>query len=76
MADKLIAKMEKNSQEEIRFSLQEYRGTDLIDIRVYYGSGSDDMIPTKKGISIPLELFEEFMKQLGKVKEIVIAASK
>lgn len=49
MADKLITKMEKNSQEEIRFSLQEYRGTDLLDIRVYYDAGGV-IKPTKKGI--------------------------
>jgi hypothetical protein len=71
VADRIITKMEKNSQEEIRFSLQEYRGTDLIDIRVYYDGGGRDFIPTKKGISIPLELFEEFMRQLGKVKKVV-----
>ena len=48
MDDRLIAKMEKNSQEEIRFSLQEYRGTPLVDIRVYYDGGSAEKIPTKK----------------------------
>ena len=74
MDDRLITKMEKNSQEEIRFSMQEYRGTDLVDIRVYYDGGGRDFIPTKKGISIPLELFGEFMKQLGKVKKVVNAA--
>jgi hypothetical protein len=42
MTDRLITTMEKNSQEEILFSLQEYRGTHLIDIRVYYDSGSGE----------------------------------
>jgi hypothetical protein len=73
MADRLITKMEKNSQEEIRFSLQDYRGTALVDIRVYYDGGSGEKIPTKKGISIPLELFDEFMKRLGQVKKAVDA---
>jgi hypothetical protein len=71
MDDKLITKMEKNSQEEIRFSLQEYRGTDLIDIRVYYDGGGGERIATRKGISIPLDLFDEFMKRLAKVKKVV-----
>ena len=60
MSDKLLTKMEKNSQEEIRFSLQEYRGTDLIDIRVYFDSGGKKT-PTKKGISVPIERFDEFV---------------
>jgi len=71
MADKLITKMEKNSQEEIHFSLQEYRGTDLIDIRVYYGAGSSKRTPTKKGISIPLNRLGEFMANLAKVKKAI-----
>ncbi len=70
MSDKLITKMEKNSQEEIRFSLQEYRGTDLIDIRVYYDAG-DVIKPTKKGISIPLDRLDEFLAKLRKVKKVI-----
>lgn len=71
MTDRIITTMEKNSQEEIRFSLQVYRGTDLIDIRVYYKRGDGKRIPTKKGISISLELFEEFLECLELVKETV-----
>jgi hypothetical protein len=71
MADEVITKMEKNSQEEIRFSLQEYRGTDLVDIRVYYDGGSSAKIPTKKGISIPIERFEELMECLRKAKKTI-----
>ena len=71
MADSLITKMEKNSQEEIRFTLQEYRGTDLIDIRVYFDPGSGKRKPTKKGISVPVERFDEFMQCLKNVKKTV-----
>ena len=70
MTDKLITKMEKNSQEEIHFSLQEYRGTDLLDIRVYFDD-SGKKKPTKKGISIPLDRLEEFMTNLAKVKKAI-----
>ena len=69
MSDKLITRMEKNSQEEIRFSLQEYRGTELIDIRVYFDPGSGKMTPTKKGISIPLERFDEFVDCIENVRK-------
>lgn len=71
MTDKLITTMEKNSQEEIRFSLQEYRGTDLIDIRVYFESAGSQMKPTRKGISVPVERFDEFMECLKNVKKTV-----
>ena len=71
MTDRLITTMEKNSQEEIRFSLQEYRGTDLIDIRVYFDPGSGKRKPTRKGISIPVDRFDEFMECLKNVKKTV-----
>ncbi len=71
MADNFITRMDKNSQEEIRFSLQEYRGTDLIDIRVYYDPGSGERKPTRKGISIPVDRFDEFMECLKSVKKTV-----
>ena len=71
MADRLITKMEKNTQEEIRFSLQEYRGTDLIDIRVYFESAGGQMKPTKKGISVPVDRFDEFMECLKNVKKTI-----
>ena len=73
MTDRLITTMEKNSQEEIRFSLQEYRGTDLIDIRVYFDADSGKRRPTKKGISIPVDRFDEFMECLENVKKTVSA---
>jgi hypothetical protein len=71
MADGLISKMEKNSMEEYRFSLQVYRECELLDIRVYYDSGSGKMIPTKKGISVPLDRLDAFLKCLEKVTKKV-----
>jgi hypothetical protein len=71
MPDKLIARMEKNSQEEYRFSIQEYRGCELLDIRVYYDSGSDKMIPTRKGISVSLDRLGEFLRCLEKAAKKV-----
>lgn len=71
MTDRLITTMDKNSQEEIRFSLQKYRGTDLIDIRVYFDTGSGKRKPTRKGISIPVDRFDEFMECLKNVKKTI-----
>ena len=69
--DGLITSMPKNSMEEYRFSLQEYRGCELIDIRVYYESSNKGMIPTRKGISVPIEQFPAFIDCLSKVGKAI-----
>ncbi|WAC06343.1 MAG: transcriptional coactivator p15/PC4 family protein [Thermodesulfobacteriota bacterium] len=56
----VIASFEKNSFEEVRISLTNFKGKDLIDLRVYYRpDDGEEMRPTKKGITISLEKFSE-----------------
>ena len=40
----------KNSQEIIRIQNKEYKGSDFIDVRVFYEKDGE-YLPTKKGIS-------------------------
>ena len=59
----VIASFPKNSFEEVRISLTEFKGKELIDLRVYYQpDGEEEMRPTKKGITISLEKFPELKK--------------
>ncbi|MBN2467149.1 MAG: transcriptional coactivator p15/PC4 family protein [Deltaproteobacteria bacterium] len=68
--NEVIARFEKNSFEEVRISLTEFRGKDLIDIRVYFQpEGEEEMRPTKKGITISPEKFPE-------LKEGILALEK
>jgi len=61
----VIASFEKNSFEEVRISLTEFKGKKLIDLRVYYQpDGEEEMRPTKKGITIALEKFPDLKKGL------------
>ena len=41
----------RTAREEIRISLNEYRGFEYIDIRVFY-RGEDGFRPSKKGVTI------------------------
>ncbi len=67
----LIGKVQKNAQEEIRVYLQEYKGVDLIDLRVFWQNAEDEMVRAKKGISIPLYCVEDVLKILQKaLKEL------
>ena len=51
--NKVVKAFEKNKFQEIRVSISEYEGNDLIDIRTWtLPKGADDKVPTGKGISI------------------------
>jgi hypothetical protein len=68
----LVFRFEKNSFEEVRISLTEFKGKELIDIRVYYQpEGEEDMRPTKKGITISPEKFPELQKGLLALENVL-----
>jgi hypothetical protein len=61
----VIASFEKNSMEEVRVSLTEFKGKELIDVRVYYQpEDGEEKRPTKKGITISPEKFPELKKAI------------
>ena len=71
--DKTITTFKKNKFQEIRVGIREFKGNDLIDIRTWtMTQGSDDMVPTAKGVSINVSLFPELKKALAQVEEILI----
>jgi hypothetical protein len=45
----------KNSKEEVRAQLREYRGHRLADLRVYAADADDVDHPTKKGLCVRVE---------------------
>lgn len=61
-----IGEVEKNSQEVIRVTIQNYQGTDLIDLRTYWENDEGNLIPTKKGISLTYYVMEDVIKLLQK----------
>ncbi|WP_170545331.1 transcriptional coactivator p15/PC4 family protein [Ruegeria arenilitoris] len=64
----LITQIPKNSREEYRVSRDEFRGHDLINIRVYFVSEDGDMRPGKQGVSFRASLLPEFMSALSKAE--------
>jgi hypothetical protein len=67
---KTIAKLDKNTAEEIRFSFAEWHDKKYVDIRVWVKAdpeeGKEEQ-PTKKGIRFNLDLLDEFIKILQKI---------
>ena len=63
--DKTVAVFAKNKFQEVRISVREYKGNDLIDIRIWTQvQGSADMVATAKGVAININLLPELKKAL------------
>lgn len=70
--DKTISTFKKNKFQEIRVGVREFKGNDLIDIRTWtMTQGSDDMVPTAKGVSINVALFTDLKKALAQVEDVL-----
>lgn len=65
MPDELIAQFQKNSREEIRVTINEFKKNKYIHVRTYVGFEGEERKPTQKGIAIAVELFPELKKAIG-----------
>ncbi len=61
---KIIQKITKNENEEIRILSLTYRGAEYIDIRIFCRLTDNEMIPTRKGVIFPKELVKAVIKGL------------
>ena len=63
--NKLIATLRKNAAEEVRVSLDEFKGHDLISLRVWCDPyAGDARVPTKRGLSVSVRLLPELIAAL------------
>ena len=62
---KTVATIPKNKREEIRVSLTEYQGYDLVDVRVYCEPyAGNEWVATKKGISLIVPRLQDLIDGL------------
>ena len=70
--DKLVASFPKNKFEEVRVSVKEFKGYDLLDIRVYAATkDGEDKVPTGKGISINVTHFMELKSAFLEAEKVL-----
>lgn len=68
--DRTVAVFQKNKFQEIRVGIREFKGNDLIDIRTWtMTQGTEEMVPTAKGVSINIQLLDDLKKAIAKVEE-------
>jgi len=70
--DELIEQFEKNATEVVRVSLTEYRGRKLVDIRVYYSDSEGQYRPTKKGVSLSVDVYPDFKRAMLALEKVLL----
>jgi len=70
--DKTVAVFQKNKFQEVRIGIREFKGNDLVDVRTWtLTQGSNEMVPTAKGVTINVHLLPELQKALGEVEKVL-----
>ena len=70
--DQMISSFPKNKFEEIRVQIKEFKGYDLVDIRVFAGSKEgEEKVPTGKGISVNVSHFMELKKAFIEAEKVL-----
>ncbi len=64
----VVAEMERSFNEKILFSVSEFKGKRYADIRVYYEDDEGDWKPTKKGVTVSLDSFAEFVEHVRELE--------
>lgn len=61
-----IATIPKNSREELRVSLAEFKGAQFVDLRIYseFAGSTHARSPTKAGVTCSFERLPELMRAL------------
>jgi len=70
-----IGTITKNKREKIRAVIQEYKGNELIDLRVWVNGGNPEdpePVPTKKGLTVKTGLIRELIELLKKAERQII----
>lgn len=64
----LIGEIEKNQSEMIRIAIEEFKGYEFLDIRVYFKDSNGEWKPTKKGVAVPtdkIDTLSGFIREAG-----------
>ena len=63
--------IQKNSTEQVRLSVNEYKGKKYIDIRTYFEADDGDYKPTKKGVALSVDLYNELKEGIESLGSMV-----
>ncbi|MFQ5498289.1 MAG: transcriptional coactivator p15/PC4 family protein [Candidatus Zixiibacteriota bacterium] len=61
--------LERSPTERLIVESSEYKGHDLVTLRIYFLSKEEEWLPTKKGVTFKREQLDEVMGMLTKIRE-------
>jgi len=67
----LVAAIDKELGNKIHVRLSRFRDREYLDIRNFYETEEGEWKPTRKGISVPVEFYDELMAALTKAKPMI-----
>lgn len=71
----IVTEMKKNSKERIRFTVEDYRGIPVVNVRVWYLDENDTWKPGRQGLAMDVKKIREFSKAIIKVRKEAVAAA-
>ena len=70
--DQTVSVFSKNKFQEVRVGIREFKGNDLVDVRIWTNAqGADQMVPTAKGVTINIHLLPQLVKALVETEKIL-----
>ena len=70
--DQTVCVFPKNKFQEVRVGIREFKGNDLVDVRIWtISQGADQMVPTAKGVTINIHLLPKLLKALVDTEKIL-----
>ena len=60
---------ERSETEKLIIEDSEYKGRELVSLRIYFLSKEDEWLPTKKGVTFRREQLDEVLEALKKIQQ-------
>ena len=60
--------LDKTPTEKIYIEDSEFKGHELVSLRIYFQSKEDEWLPTKKGVTFRRDQLDEVIEALQKIK--------
>jgi len=68
----VVGSFPKNPREEVRVTLSKFKGYDLVGVRQWFRTETDDLRPSKSGITIRVDLLPELLELIEKARDIAV----
>jgi len=72
----LVSAIDKSLGNRIHIRISQFKDRDYLDIRNYYEDEAGEWKPTRKGIAVPVEFYDELMQSLAGAKDIIASRKK